>query len=141
MNNKYKAEEKMDVDVESNNDKKNDVKLEVDVHEKSDLDVSKEEKKVNPSGSSNVKTNEGTKTEDAKKKTAMNSVPPILQNKKNAFFTSAQLALKQAIEKMSVDELRTKMPPMRCTKDKIKLIKYSRFGQKAQLNKVPIVRK
>jgi hypothetical protein len=47
----------MDVDVESNNDKKNDVKLEVDVHEKSDLDVSKEEKKVNPSGSSNVKTN------------------------------------------------------------------------------------
>ena len=129
------TEENMDVDIESNNDKKNDVKLEVDVHEKSDLDVSKEEKKVTPSGSSNVKTNEGTKTEDAKKKTAMNSVPPILQNKKNAFFTSAQLALKQAIEKMSVDELRTKMPPMRCTKDKIKLIKYSRFGQKAQLNK------
>jgi hypothetical protein len=129
------TEEKMDVDIESNNDKKNDVKLEVDVHEKSDLDVSKEEKKVTPSGSSNVKTKEGTKTEDAKKKTAMNSVPPILQNKKNAFFTSAQLALKQAIEKMSVDELRTKMPPMRCTKDKIKLIKYSRFGQKAQLNK------
>lgn len=129
------TEEKMDVDIESNNDKNNDVKLEVDIHEKSDLDVSKEEKKEAPSGSSNVKTNEVKKTEVVKKKTTINSVPPILQNKKNAFFTSAQLALKQAIEKMSVDELRTKMPAVRCTKDKIKLIKYSRFGQKAQLNK------
>jgi len=45
--------------------------------------------------------------------------------------TQAQLVLKQAIEKMSVEELRSKMPPIRSTKHGIKLVKYAKFGQKA----------
>ncbi|OWF46473.1 nucleosome-remodeling factor subunit NURF301-like isoform X2 [Mizuhopecten yessoensis] len=50
-------------------------------------------------------------------------------------FTQAQLLLKQAIEKMSVQELKSKMPPARSTKEPIKLVKYAKFGQKPTAKK------
>ncbi|XP_069124363.1 nucleosome-remodeling factor subunit BPTF-like isoform X2 [Argopecten irradians] len=50
-------------------------------------------------------------------------------------FTQAQLMLKQAIEKMSVQELKSKMPPARSSKEPIKLVKYAKFGQKPAAKK------
>ncbi|XP_060074835.1 nucleosome-remodeling factor subunit NURF301-like [Ylistrum balloti] len=50
-------------------------------------------------------------------------------------FTQAQLMLKQAIEKMSVEELKSKMPPARSSKEPIKLVKYAKFGQKPAAKK------
>lgn len=47
----------------------------------------------------------------------------------------AQMVLRNAIEKMSIAELRAKMPPVRSTKDQIKLIKYAKFGQKSPAKK------
>ncbi|VDI43251.1 nucleosome-remodeling factor subunit BPTF [Mytilus galloprovincialis] len=131
-----KNEDKMDVDVISTEDGKTEVKMEVEVgEEKTNLNTNGEKKDV-PSESKAVKPSVDSKKEDVKQKTGVNSsIPPLLQNKKNQFFTGAQLALKQAIEKMSIDELRTKMPPVRSTKHEIKLIKYSRFGQKVNKKK------
>ncbi|CAC5424118.1 BPTF [Mytilus coruscus] len=132
-----KNEDKMDVDVISTEDGKTEVKMEVEVgEEKTNLNSSNEEKKDVSSVSKTPKPNSDSKNGDVKQKSAVNStIPPLLQNKKNPFFTTAQLALKQAIEKMSIDELRTKMPPVRSTKHEIKLIKYSRFGQKVNKKK------
>lgn len=139
------SEEKMEVDVEGADENKSEVKMEVEVGE---------ERVGKVTSSSEVKTETGApqasvvkpedsktvvKTEDNKPKTSSStSAPSLLQNKKNPFFTTAQLALKQAIEKMSVDELKNKMPPTRSTKEKIKLVKYSRFGQKMNKKKATL---
>ena len=49
--------------------------------------------------------------------------------------TQAQLALRQAIDKMSVEELRSKMPPVRATNEPIKLVKFAKLGQKVPAKK------
>ncbi|XP_056018158.1 nucleosome-remodeling factor subunit BPTF-like isoform X3 [Ostrea edulis] len=49
--------------------------------------------------------------------------------------TQAQLALRQAIDKMSVEELRSKMPPLRTTKEPIKLVKFAKMGQRLPAKK------
>ncbi|KAK3091634.1 hypothetical protein FSP39_021392 [Pinctada imbricata] len=62
-------------------------------------------------------------------------IPQALLNKAkvktgNLTMTQAQLALRQAISRMSVDELRSKMPPIRHTKEAFKLVKFAKLGQK-----------
>ncbi|XP_022313989.2 nucleosome-remodeling factor subunit BPTF-like isoform X2 [Crassostrea virginica] len=49
--------------------------------------------------------------------------------------TQAQLALRQAIDKMSVEELRSKMPPVRATNEPIKLVKFAKLGQRVPAKK------
>ncbi|KAK3598854.1 hypothetical protein CHS0354_008596 [Potamilus streckersoni] len=44
--------------------------------------------------------------------------------------SQAQQVIRQALEKMSLEELRAKIPPERSTKDKIQLLKLSKFGPK-----------
>lgn len=50
-------------------------------------------------------------------------------------YTQAQIMLKKAIEKMSVTELKSKMPPARSSNEPIKLVKYAKFGQKPTAKK------
>ena len=47
----------------------------------------------------------------------------------------AQMALRQALGRMSVEELKSKMPPQRKTSEPFKLMKYARLGQKPQQKK------
>ena len=47
--------------------------------------------------------------------------------------TPAQIAARQALAAMTVDELRAKMPPIRTTKDKFRLPKFSKIGKRTKM--------
>ncbi|XP_061191322.1 nucleosome-remodeling factor subunit BPTF-like isoform X2 [Saccostrea echinata] len=71
-------------------------------------------------------------------KTTSSAVAQILSQKtglKANQMTQAQQALRQAIDKMSVEELRSKMPPLRTTKEPIKLVKFAKMGQRLPAKK------
>ncbi|KAL5018856.1 hypothetical protein ScPMuIL_004578 [Solemya velum] len=73
------------------------------------------------------------------KKSLLSSPPNTvaqLLTAKASNLTSAQLALRQAIEKMSIDDLRAKMPPARMTRDQIKLMsRFGKFGRRKVVKK------
>ncbi|XP_025083493.1 nucleosome-remodeling factor subunit BPTF-like isoform X4 [Pomacea canaliculata] len=58
------------------------------------------------------------------------SVAHSLSSRSGLTLSQAQLALTQAIMKMSVEELRAKIPPVRHTQDKFKLPRVARIGAK-----------
>lgn len=47
--------------------------------------------------------------------------------------TPAQIAARQALAAMTVDELRAKIPPIRTTKDKFRLPKFSKIGKRTKM--------
>ncbi|XP_029635778.1 nucleosome-remodeling factor subunit BPTF isoform X3 [Octopus sinensis] len=47
--------------------------------------------------------------------------------------TPAQIAARQALAAMTVDELKAKMPPIRTTKDKFRLPKFSKIGKRTKM--------
>ncbi|XP_033751700.1 nucleosome-remodeling factor subunit BPTF-like [Pecten maximus] len=142
-----------DVDIEGDKEEKTD-KKEKSEDKDSLIDVEKDEEGTNkntnsssatskiPSSDSST-TSPGTTSAISSALSAMKSpssraaaVAQLLANRPGLkAFTQAQLMLKQAIEKMSVQELKSKMPPPRSTKEPIKLVKYAKFGQKPAAKK------
>lgn len=146
-------EEEEDVDVEGDGklspqktaqvkDEKVDIKKEV---EEQDMETSKADQKSikpEPEAKSVIPKPTGStvSTEVVTKVTTSGSsaVVQMLAQKSGAKtnqMTQAQMALRQAIDKMSVEELRSKMPPIRTSKEPIKLVKFAKLGQRIPAKK------
>lgn len=146
-------EEEEDVDVEGDGklspqktaqvkDEKVDIKKEV---EEQDLETSEADQKSikpEPEAKSVIPKPTGStvSTEVVTKVTTSGSsaVVQMLAQKSGAKtnqMTQAQMALRQAIDKMSVEELRSKMPPIRTSKEPIKLVKFAKLGQRIPAKK------
>lgn len=151
-------EEEEDVDVEGDGklspqktaqvkDEKVDIKKEV---EEQDMETSEADQKSikpepeaksvipKPTGStaSTVSTEVVTKVKVTT--SGSSAVVQMLAQKSGAKtnqMTQAQMALRQAIDKMSVEELRSKMPPIRTSKEPIKLVKFAKLGQRIPAKK------
>lgn len=146
-------EEEEDVDVEGDGklspqktaqvkDEKVDIKKEV---EEQDMETSEADQKCikpEPEAKSVIPKPTGStaSTEVVTKVTTSSSsaVVQMLAQKSGAKtnqMTQAQMALRQAIDKMSVEELRSKMPPIRTSKEPIKLVKFAKLGQRIPAKK------
>lgn len=143
-------EEEEDVDVEGDGklspqktaqvkDEKVDIKKEV---EEQDMETSEaDQKSIKPEPEAkSVIPKPTASTEVVTKVTTSGSsaVVQMLAQKSGAKtnqMTQAQMALRQAIDKMSVEELRSKMPPIRTSKEPIKLVKFAKLGQRIPAKK------
>lgn len=146
-------EEEEDVDVEGDGklspqktaqvkDEKVDIKKEVEEQDMETSEADQKSIKPEPEAKSVIPKPTGStaSTEVVTKVTTSSSsaVVQMLAQKSGAKtnqMTQAQMALRQAIDKMSVDELRSKMPPIRTSKEPIKLVKFAKLGQRIPAKK------
>lgn len=146
-------EEEEDVDVEGDGklspqktaqvkDEKVDIKKEVEEQDMETSEADQKSIKPEPEAKSVIPKPTGStaSTEVVTKVTTSGSsaVVQMLAQKSGAKtnqMTQAQMALRQAIDKMSVDELRSKMPPIRTSKEPIKLVKFAKLGQRIPAKK------
>lgn len=146
-------EEEEDVDVEGDGklspqktaqvkDEKVDIKKEVEEQDMETSEADQKSIKPEPEAKSVIPKPTGStvSTEVVTKVTTSGSsaVVQMLAQKSGAKtnqMTQAQMALRQAIDKMSVEELRSKMPPIRTTKEPIKLVKFAKLGQRIPAKK------
>lgn len=146
-------EEEEDVDVEGDGklspqktaqvkDEKVDIKKEVEEQDMETSEADQKSIKPEPEAKSVIPKPTGStaSTEVVTKVTTSSSsaVVQILAQKSGAKtnqMTQAQMALRQAIDKMSVEELRSKMPPIRTSKEPIKLVKFAKLGQRIPAKK------
>lgn len=143
-------EEEEDVDVEGDGklspqktaqvkDEKVDIKKEVEEQDMETSEADQKSIKPEPEAKSVIPKPTGS-TEVVTKVTTSSSsaVVQMLAQKSGAKtnqMTQAQMALRQAIDKMSVEELRSKMPPIRTSKEPIKLVKFAKLGQRIPAKK------
>lgn len=146
-------EEEEDVDVEGDGklspqktaqvkDEKVDIKKEVEEQDMETSEADQKSIKPEPEAKSVIPKPTGStaSTEVVTKVTTSSSsaVVQMLAQKSGAKtnqMTQAQMALRQAIDKMSVEELRSKMPPIRTSKEPIKLVKFAKLGQRIPAKK------
>lgn len=146
-------EEEEDVDVEGDGklsphktaqvkDEKVDIKKEVEEQDMETSEADQKSIKPEPEAKSVIPKPTGStvSTEVVTKVTTSGSsaVVQMLAQKSGAKtnqMTQAQMALRQAIDKMSVEELRSKMPPIRTSKEPIKLVKFAKLGQRIPAKK------
>lgn len=146
-------EEEEDVDVEGDGklspqktaqvkDEKVDIKKEVEEQDMETSEADQKSIKPEPQAKSVIPKPTGStaSTEVVTKVTTSGSsaVVQMLAQKSGAKtnqMTQAQMALRQAIDKMSVEELRSKMPPIRTSKEPIKLVKFAKLGQRIPAKK------
>lgn len=146
-------EEEEDVDVEGDGklspqktaqvkDEKVDIKKEVEEQDMETSEADQKSIKPEPEAKSVIPKPTGStaSTEVVTKVTTSGSsaVVQMLAQKsgtKTNQMTQAQMALRQAIDKMSVEELRSKMPPIRTSKEPIKLVKFAKLGQRIPAKK------
>lgn len=149
-------EEEEDVDVEGDGklspqktaqvkDEKVDIKKEVEEQDMETSEADQKSIKPEPEAKSVIPKPTGStastvSTEMVTKVTTSGSsaVVQMLAQKSGAKtnqMTQAQMALRQAIDKMSVEELRSKMPPIRTSKEPIKLVKFAKLGQRIPAKK------
>lgn len=146
-------EEEEDVDVEGDGklspqktaqvkDEKVDIKKEVEEQDMETSEADQKSIKPEPEAKSVIPKPTGStaSTEVVTKVTTSGSsaVVQMLAQKAGAKtnqMTQAQMALRQAIDKMSVEELRSKMPPIRTSKEPIKLVKFAKLGQRIPAKK------
>lgn len=146
-------EEEEDVDVEGDGklspqktaqvkDEKVDIKKEVEEQDMETSEADQKSIKPEPEVKSVIPKPTGStaSTEVVTKVTTSGSsaVVQMLAQKSGAKtnqMTQAQMALRQAIDKMSVEELRSKMPPIRTSKEPIKLVKFAKLGQRIPAKK------
>lgn len=146
-------EEEEDVDVEGDGklspqktaqvkDEKVDIKKEVEEQDMETSEADQKSIKPEPEAKSVIPKPTGStaSTEVVTKVTTSGSsaVVQMLAQKSGAKtnqMTQAQMALRQAIDKMSVEELRSKMPPIRTSKEPIKLVKFAKLGQRIPVKK------
>lgn len=149
-------EEEEDVDVEGDGklssqktaqvkDEKVDIKKEVEEQDMETSEADQKSIKPEPEAKSVIpkptgSTGSTASTEVVTKVTTSGSsaVVQMLAQKSGAKtnqMTQAQMALRQAIDKMSVEELRSKMPPIRTSKEPIKLVKFAKLGQRIPAKK------
>lgn len=146
-------EEEEDVDVEGDGklspqktaqvkDEKVDIKKEVEEQDMEASEADQKSIKPEPEAKSVIPKPTGStvSTEVVTKVTTSGSsaVVQMLAQKSGAKtnqMTQAQMALRQAIDKMSVEELRSKMPPIRTSKEPIKLVKFAKLGQRIPAKK------
>lgn len=146
-------EEEEDVDVEGDGklspqktaqvkDEKVDIKKEVEEQDMETSEADQKSIKPEPKAKSVIPKPTGStaSTEVVTKVTTSGSsaVVQMLAQKsgtKTNQMTQAQMALRQAIDKMSVEELRSKMPPIRTSKEPIKLVKFAKLGQRIPAKK------
>lgn len=146
-------EEEEDVDVEGDGklspqktaqvkDEKVDIKKEVEEQDMETSEADQKSIKPEPEAKSVISKPTGStaSTEVVTKVTTSGSsaVVQMLAQKSGAKtnqMTQAQMALRQAIDKMSVEELRSKMPPIRTSKEPIKLVKFAKLGQRIPAKK------
>lgn len=146
-------EEEEDVDVEGDGklspqktaqvkDEKVDIKKEVEEQVMETSEADQKSIKPEPEAKSVIPKPTGStaSTEVVTKVTTSGSsaVVQMLAQKSGAKtnqMTQAQMALRQAIDKMSVEELRSKMPPIRTSKEPIKLVKFAKLGQRIPAKK------
>lgn len=146
-------EEEEDVDVEGDGklspqktaqvkDEKVDIKKEVEEQDMETSEADQKSIKPEPEAKSVIPkpTASTVSTEVVTKVTTSGSsaVVQMLAQKSGAKtnqMTQAQMALRQAIDKMSVEELRSKMPPIRTSKEPIKLVKFAKLGQRIPAKK------
>lgn len=149
-------EEEEDVDVEGDGklspqktaqvkDEKVDIKKEVEEQDMETSEADQKSIKPEPEAKSVIpkptgSTGSTVSTEVVTKVTTSGSsaVVQMLAQKSGAKtnqMTQAQMALRQAIDKMSVEELRSKMPPIRTSKEPIKLVKFAKLGQRIPAKK------
>lgn len=146
-------EEEEDVDVEGDGklspqktaqvkDEKVDIKKEVEEQDMETSEADQKSIKPEPEAKSVIPkpTASTVSTEVVTKVTTSSSsaVVQMLAQKSGAKtnqMTQAQMALRQAIDKMSVEELRSKMPPIRTSKEPIKLVKFAKLGQRIPAKK------
>lgn len=80
-----------------------------------------------------AKSKMSTATSVAQSSTAVvQSKPSSALSKTETTANSAQAALRQTIAAMSAEELRSKIPPLRTTKDKFKLVRLNKIGRKGK---------
>lgn len=146
-------EEEEDVDVEGDGklspqktaqvkDEKVDIKKEVEEQDMETSEADQKSIKPEPEAKSVIPKPTGStvSTEVVTKVTTSGSsaVVQMLAQKSGAKtnqMTQAQMALRQAIDKMSVEELRSKMPSIRTSKEPIKLVKFAKLGQRIPAKK------
>lgn len=146
-------EEEEEVDVEGDGklspqktaqvkDEKVDIKKEVEEQDMETSEADQKSIKPEPEAKSVIPKPTGStaSTEVVTKVTTSGSsaVVQMLAQKSGAKtnqMTQAQMALRQAIDKMSVEELRSKMPPIRTSKEPIKLVKFAKLGQRIPAKK------
>lgn len=146
-------EEEEDVDVEGDGklspqktaqvkEEKVDIKKEVEEQDMETSEADQKSIKPEPEAKSVIPKPTGStaSTEVVTKVTTSSSsaVVQMLAQKSGAKtnqMTQAQMALRQAIDKMSVEELRSKMPPIRTSKEPIKLVKFAKLGQRIPAKK------
>lgn len=146
-------EEEEDVDVEGDGklspqktaqvkDEKVEIKKEVEEQDMETSEADQKSIKPEPEAKSVIPKPTGStvSTEVVTKVTTSGSsaVVQMLAQKSGAKtnqMTQAQMALRQAIDKMSVEELRSKMPPIRTSKEPIKLVKFAKLGQRIPAKK------
>lgn len=146
-------EEEEDVDVEGDGklspqktaqvkDEKVDIKKEVEEQDMETSEADQKSIKPEPEAKSVIPKPTGSTVSTevvTKVTTSSNSaVVQMLAQKSGAKtnqMTQAQMALRQAIDKMSVEELRSKMPPIRTSKEPIKLVKFAKLGQRIPAKK------
>lgn len=146
-------EEEEDVDVEGDGklspqktaqvkDEKVDIKKEVEEQDMETSEADQKSIKPEPEAKSVIPKPTGStvSTEVVTKVTTSGSsaVVQMLAQKSGAKtnqMTQAQMALRQAIDKMSLEELRSKMPPIRTSKEPIKLVKFAKLGQRIPAKK------
>lgn len=119
--------DKDDVNKTANNNENNTPKV---VH----VPFSKEDEAKGSSGGVSVKS-PGVASTSAKKTTTI-SIPGNLaqliaqKTGKNLTYSEAQAFIRQALEKMSVDDIKSKIPPVRKIQDKVHLMKVTKSGLK-----------
>lgn len=123
-------------------DEKVDIKKEVEEQDMETSEADQKSIKPEPEAKSVIPKPTGStaSTEVVTKVTTSGSsaVVQMLAQKSGAKtnqMTQAQMALRQAIDKMSVEELRSKMPPIRTSKEPIKLVKFAKLGQRIPAKK------